>query len=134
MIYFRNFDQCLLMMWERSDQSEWFGNWYSSRMNLSGNKFRNQFTTRVKCNEISYRPVFASSCSTHSRFSFQPELVSVEIRTSRVSACWSRGMILASGARGPGFKSRTGPFLRYLLIQPFSNSFCHWESCWVEEK
>ncbi len=25
-------------------------------------------------------------------------------------ARWSRGMILASGARGPGFKSGTSPF------------------------
>ena len=36
-------------------------------------------------------------------------------------ACWSSGMILVSGTRGPGFNSRTSPdyyfFLKYIYIQ-----------------
>ena len=41
-------------------------------------------------------------------------------------AKWSRGMIFASGARGPGFKSRLGPILIFIpynmnAIKVFAN-------------
>ena len=31
------------------------------------------------------------------------------VQSETAMACWSSGMIRASGARGPGFDSRTGP-------------------------
>ena len=43
-------------------------------------------------------------------------------------ARWSRGMICASGARGPGFKSRTSPFLHsassFLVKARYTQSKC----------
>ena len=40
------------------------------------------------------------------------------------TACWSSGMILTSGARGPGFNSRTGPALSQMIGWMATLPFC----------
>ena len=50
-------------------------------------------------------------------FIVQEQTHSVWVMPEEV-ARWSRGMIRASGARGPGFKSRTSPQSFYLWYLP----------------
>ena len=62
--------------------------------------------------------------SKYHSYEINVTLVEVKIWIPNVTmARWSRGMILASGARGPGFKSRTSP----------TGGFCQWNCFKISE-
>ena len=85
-------------------------------------------------NEGSLRLTVWANETTQNRFYISGSTKGGRLRTlsndiySRL-ACWSSGMILALGARGPGFDSRTGPncFPFWVLIQKNHNDkFLAW--------